>query len=137
MLSSIEGLSVQIVRLPNVYGKDCPGTFYHHLEKLATLRWIPTCRQSYRFSLISVQNVAKALIKLLKTSHSGIFIPQDTPVIGITDRIRNMALSNGIRQKQINMSAPLRVLNRLLPRKYTDNLYGGFYIDTEEFDPLT
>lgn len=41
LLSSIEGLTLQIIRLPNVYGENCPGTFYHRIEMLAGFKYIP------------------------------------------------------------------------------------------------
>lgn len=138
MLSMIDGLCVQLVRLPNVYGKDCPGTFYHRIEQLAKLKFMPVYKTDYKFSLISVENVATALDRLLILDESGVFCPQDIPILSITKRIKRMAKVNGINQKQVEWLWPILWLaNKILPRKFTDNLYGGFYIDPTEYPVLT
>lgn len=138
LLCSVEGLCVQLVRLPNVYGKDCPGTFYHVIEKLALLRFMPVYWTNYKFSLISVQNVAKALRKLLSIEEGGVYIPQDIPILSITDRVKVLAKANGIEQIQFKSVAPcLWIANKILPRKYTNNLYGGYLVDPKEYPCLT
>jgi nucleoside-diphosphate-sugar epimerase len=65
LLQQLKKIIVQIVRLPNVYGKNCPGTFYHRVEMLSRFKWLPIYITDYKFSLISVENVAKSLIRLL------------------------------------------------------------------------
>lgn len=137
LLNSVKGLIVQIVRLPNVYGESCPGTFYYRIKTLATFKCLPSCGTNYKFSLISVDNVAKALKRLLQLDHAGIFIPQDTPALSIMERIERMARENNIHQIYINVRPLLWVLNKVLPKKYTDNLYGGFYIDPKDFPVMT
>ncbi len=138
LLKSIDGLCVQLVRLPNVYGKDCPGTFYHRIELLATFRFLPVYSTNYKFSLISVENVAKALCKLLAIDESDVYCPQDHPIISITDRVKRLANTNGIEQKQFSFFAPfIWLANKVLPRKFTDNLYGGYYIDPVDYPVLT
>lgn len=138
MLSQVEGLCVQLVRLPNVYGKDCPGTFYHRVEQLARLKFLPVYKTDYKFSLISVENVAVALNRLLTIDESGVFCPQDIPILSITERIKRIAEANGIHQKQMKWMWPMLWLaNKILPRKFTDNLYGGYYIDPTEYLVLT
>ena len=138
LLKSIDGLCVQLVRLPNVYGKDCPGTFYHRIEQLATFKFLPVYSTNYKFSLISVDNVAKALRKLLTIDKSDVYCPQDYPIISITDRVRNLAKTNGIEQKQFAFFAPcIWLANKMLPKKFTDNLFGGYYIDPADYPVLT
>lgn len=138
MLATIDELCVQLVRLPNVYGKDCPGTFYHRIELLARLKYLPVYTTNYKFSLISVENVAKALRRLLTIDEGGIYIPQDTPLLSITDRIKILSNTNGISQKQFKWLAPcLWLANKVLPKKYTNNLYGGYFIDPSEYPTLT
>lgn len=138
LLSSVEGLCVQLVRLPNVYGRDCPGTFYHVIEKLASLRFMPVYWTNYKFSLISVQNVAKALRKLLSIEEGGVYIPQDMPIFSITDRMKALAKANGKEQMQFKWLAPcLWIANKILPKKYTNNLYGGYLVDLKDYPCLT
>lgn len=138
LLNSIDGLCVQLVRLPNVYGKNCPGTFYHRIEQLATFKCLPVYSTNYKFSLISVENVAKALRNLLTIDKSDVYCPQDYPILSITDRVKNLAKTNGIDQKQFKLLAPcLWLANKILPKKFTDNLYGGYYIDPEDYPVLT
>jgi len=138
LLSTLDGITIQIVRLPNVYGLHCPGTFYHRIEMLSCFKFFPIYKQNLKFSLISVDNVSKALNILISHYKGGVYIPQDTPILSITDRIRNIAKKRGIRQKQIKILWPiLWVANKLLPRKYTNNLYGGYLIDPTEFPTLT
>ena len=138
MLSGIDGLCLQLVRLPNVYGKDCPGTFYHRIEQLARLKFLPIYKTDYKFSLISVENVAVALNRLLTVDEGGVFCPQDIPILSITERIKRMARANGIEQKQIKWMWPmLWFANKILPKKITNNLYGGYYIDPTEYPVLT
>lgn len=137
LLNSVPELTIQIVRLPNVYGKNCPGTFYPTIRKLANLRWLPSYGAEYKFSLISVDNVAKALNRLLNSCQSGVFIPQDTPILSIMERIKMLAKLNGIKQQHINMRILIWVANRIFPKKYTNNLYGGFYVNPDDFPVLT
>jgi UDP-glucose 4-epimerase len=138
LLHELKNIKIQIVRLPNVYGKDCPGTFYHRIEMLARLKWLPIYTTNYKFSLISVENVSKALKHLLLLDGSGVYCPQDLPILSITDRIKQKAKANGVNQKQFKWLSPLLWLaNKVLPKKYTNNLYGGYYIDPQEFPALT
>lgn len=138
MLREVDGLYVQIVRLPNVYGKYCPGTFFHRMEQLAELKFLPVYKSDYKFSLISVENVVVVLKRLLAIDMGGVFCPQDTPILSITERIKQMADTNGIQQRQIKWLWPILWLaNKILPRKFTDNLYGGYYIDPVEFPVMT
>lgn len=138
MLRGVDGLYVQLVRLPNVYGKHCPGTFYHRIELLAKLKFMPVCKFDYKFSLISVENVAVVLKRLLTIDIGGVFCPQDTPILSITERIKQIADANGIQQRQMKWMWPMLWLaNKVLPKKFTDNLYGGYYIDPTEFPVLT
>lgn len=138
MLRTIDGLCVQLVRLPNVYGDNCPGTFYHRIEQLATLKFLPVYTTNYKFSLISVENVGRALRKLLTIDKSDVFCPQDFPILSITDRIKNIANNNGIKQIQFKALAPcLWMANKILPKKFTNNLYGGYYIDPVDYPVLT
>lgn len=138
MLSQIDRLCIQLVRLPNVYGQNCPGTFFHRIEQLSRLKILPIYKNDYKFSLISVENVAVALNRLLLINESGVFCPQDTPILSIVERIKKLAEANGIRQKQIKWMWPIVYLaNKILPKKFTDNLYGGYYIDPIEYPVLT
>lgn len=138
LLKEVKGITVQILRLPNVYGPDCPGTFYHRIEWLASLKMLPVYRVNYKFSLISVENVAKAIHRLLSIDEAGVFIPQDSQILSITDRIKKMAAESGKNQYQFSFLWPLIWLgNKILPKKFTDNLYGGYYINPEVFPTLT
>lgn len=137
-LLTLDGITIQIVRLPNVYGPQCPGTFYHRIEMLSGLKLFPIYKQNLKFSLISVENVSKALNNLISLDKGGVYIPQDTPILSITDRIQILAKKHGIKQKQVKIFWPMLWLaNKLLPRKYTNNLYGGYLIEPKEFPTLT
>lgn len=120
---------VTIVRLPNVYGPECPGTFYHRLELLSKFPVLPISWHCYKFSLISVDNVAKFITKVIRDRLNGTFIPQDTEPISIIERIKRMAHANGHNQYQTKIFAPLIwLVNKIYPNKYINNLYGGYYI---------
>ncbi|SET11064.1 NAD-dependent epimerase/dehydratase family protein [Prevotella sp. kh1p2] len=125
---------VTVIRLPNVYGENCPGTFYQRLRFLSHLYVLPVCKEKRPFSIISVGNVARALLNTISKELSGIICPQDPEIISIVDRIREMAQNSGRRQVQFRVNSQLLSwFYKMNPNKYMDNLYGGYYIDTNSF----
>lgn len=130
---------VSCVRLPNVYGEDCPGSFYHTIVKLSKFPILPIYFTQYGFSLISVNNVATALQRIIADKTPGIIVPQDPEIIPITQRIKQLAKFGNRRQWQIYLFAPLFwFINQVCPNKYLNNLYGGYYLDPSSLhNPLS
>lgn len=130
-------LRIACVRLPNVYGKDCPGTFYHRIEALSKLPILPIDRVKRPFSLISVENVAKALKIIIENRMGGVLCPQDPTECSIVERVQLMALQNGRRQYQTRILWPLMwLIGRIAPNKYLNNLYGGYFISKSAFPTI-
>ena len=130
-------LRIACVRLPNVYGKDCPGTFYHRIEALSKLPVLPIDRVRRPFSLISVENVAKALIKIIDNKMDGVLCPQDPTVYSIVERVRLLAQQQGRRQYQTKVLWPLMwLIDKIAPNKYLNNLYGGYYISKTAYPTI-
>lgn len=118
------------VRLPNVYGVNCPGTFYHRIEQLSHIPLLPIYKYKAPFSLISVENVAKALRKIVSESMTGVLCPQDLHIQSIVERIAELARRRGKRQIQTKVFWPLLwFIGKVFPNKYLNNLYGEYYID--------
>lgn len=129
---------VAVLRLPNVYGANCPGRFYHRLELLSKLFVLPTIKANPFFSLISVENVSKAITNVIIHKKEGILSPQDPTPLSIVDKITQIARDKGRVQYQTNVFSPLiHCIYRLFPNKYFNNLYGGYFISTESFETLT
>ena len=133
-----ESFRVAVLRLPNVYGANCPGRFYHRLELLSRLFILPTLNVNPLYSLISVENASKAIVNIVNCKRSGILSPQDPTPLSIVDKITQIARDNGRVQYQTSLCSPLiRLIYRLFPNKYFNNLYGGYLISTESFETLT
>lgn len=129
---------VAVLRLPNVYGANCPGRFYHRLELLSKLFILPTLNYNPLFSLISVENASKAITNVIDNMKSGIMSPQDPTPLSIVDKITQIARDKGRVQYQTCLFSPLiRLIYRILPNKYLKNLYGGYFISTESFETMT
>lgn len=124
---------LSIVRPPNVYGENCPGNFYHILEKLGKLRLFPKCGNN-KFSLINIDKLCHAFKVIIEKEIEGEICPQDEPIQTVSERIKDLALLNGFVQYQFSILAPLfRLINKIHPNKYLNNLYGGFYYDTNDY----
>jgi len=131
------GFHVACVRLPNVYGKDCPGTFYHRIEALSKLPVLPVDRVRRPFSLISVENVAKALKLIIENRMDGVLCPQDPAVCSIVERVRLLAQQQGHLQYQTKVLWPLMwLIDKIAPNKYLNNLYGGYYISKTAYPTI-
>lgn len=128
---------VACVRLPNVYGKNCPGTFYHRIEALSKLPVLPIDRVRRPFSLISVENVAKALKIIIEKRMDGVLCPQDTKVNSIVERVQLLAQQQGRRQYQTKVMWPLMwLIDKIVPNKYLNNLYGGYHISKSAYPTI-
>ena len=128
---------IACVRLPNVYGKDCPGTFYHRVEALSKLPVLPVDRVRRPFSLISVENVAKALMLIIENRMDGVLCPQDPTVCSIVERVQLLAQQQGRRQYQTKVLWPLMwLIDKIAPNKYLNNLYGGYYISKTAYPTI-
>lgn len=124
---------LSIVRPPNVYGENCRGKFYHILEKLARFRFFPICGKN-KFSMLRVDHLCQALQNIIEKEVEGVICPQDMPIISLSERIKLLSSSIGVKQKQFNLLKPVfYAINWICPNKYLNDLYGGFYYDPEDF----
>ncbi len=85
--------TLTILRPPMVYGPDCPGNFAL-LKKLARVTPIFPKVNNKR-SMIYIENLCECILNIILQKQSGIFCPQNTEYICISDMVKEISDSLG------------------------------------------
>lgn len=96
---------VAILRPPMIYGKGCKGN-YRMLEKFAkVLPFFPDIKNER--SVLSVENLAKAVEMILEDPESGVYFPQDSEYGNTAKMVRDIGLEKGKKVRLTSFFNPL------------------------------
>ena len=84
---------IAILRPPMIYGKGCKGN-YRTLEKLAGVAPVFPAIKNER-SVLSVENLAKAVEMIIENPRSGIYFPQDAQYGHTAKMVQDIAAGKG------------------------------------------
>ena len=123
---------VSIVRPPMVYGDGCKGN-YQTLRKFALkVRMFPNLYNQR--SMISIDNMSKAIKDIVDCPGSGYYHPQDSEYVKTYDMVKEIAISAGLSFHTFNIGRGLvRVLSRHINlfKKVFGTLTYDYWIDSK------
>ncbi|MBQ7037482.1 MAG: NAD-dependent epimerase/dehydratase family protein [Clostridia bacterium] len=122
---------VAVLRPPMVYGEGCKGN-YPLLAALAKKTpAFPDIKNAR--SMISIENLCKAVKQVLDTNGSGLFFPQDPEYVCTTEMVRGLAKKYG---RKIWFTRLFNPIIKRLPFSVRKKLFGSLTYDkslSEEF----
>ena len=99
---------VSIVRPPMVYGEGCKGN-YQALRKFAVkVKAFPDIDNER--SMISIDNMSKAIVDIIETPNTGYYHPQDSEYIRTYDMVKEIAEAEGLNFHTIRFGKGLILL---------------------------
>nr|MCR4896864.1 glycosyltransferase [Lachnospiraceae bacterium] len=129
---SDDSFRVCIVRLPMIYGPDCKGN-YSLLEKMA--KYLPVFPlEDNRRSVLSRENLCRALYVLITNESAGIYFPQDRDYMNTSLEVKRLAEERG---RKIRLTRAFHPLIRLLSKGdgklsgMAGKAFGSLYYDKE------
>jgi nucleoside-diphosphate-sugar epimerase len=120
--------ALSIIRPPMIYGRNCPGNYFHRLTKMG--RWLPIfpLARENRLSMLGINNLCELLRLIVVTESSGIFCPDDLDGYGTQDRIKLIAETY---KHKIHLSNFLGTPLRWASLKQLESLFGDLYYSDE------
>ena len=116
--------ALSIIRPPMVYGRGCPGNYFHRLMRMGRLLPAFPLARSNRLSMIGIGNLCELLRLIIEGESAGIYCPDDRDGFGTEQRLSAIASLHG---RRIRMSRVLGLPIRWLPWKKLDSLFGDLY----------
>jgi UDP-glucose 4-epimerase len=129
---SSETFKILILRLPMVYGPNCPGN-YRKLESLALKTPIFPMIKNKR-SMLHINKLCLQIKDYIDKEKDGIYLPQDDQYINTSILVKSIAEQNG---RKIFLSKSLGILIRIIGKKSNiiRKIFGNLvYQYDKEFD---
>lgn len=88
-----KGFQIAILRPPMIYGEGCKGN-YRTLEKFARIMPVFPAIENER-SVLSIENLAKTVEKIIENPESGVYFPQDARYGHTVQMVQDIAAGKG------------------------------------------
>lgn len=119
-----ESFKIIILRPPNVYGKDCRGTYIKGFKSVVSkLPVLPYAYPNIRQSMIYIDNLCELTRLIIENGDSGCFMPQDITAVSAVDLMNAIAYSSGKRMPRSYLLGAGIYLISFLP--IIKKAYGG------------
>lgn len=130
---SDENFKVAILRLPMVYGKDCPGNFAK-LEKLAEkLSIFP--KVDNKRSMLYIENLCKFIREIVKREKEGIYYPQNSEYVNTSELFKEIRQAKNKRTYLSKIMGFIRFLNlRTVNKLFKTLIYDKELENNIDFD---
>ncbi|MBP5539043.1 MAG: NAD-dependent epimerase/dehydratase family protein [Bacteroidales bacterium] len=90
---------VVLLRLPNVYGRDCKGNYISGFVRIVrTLPLIPVAYEDIHQSMIYIDNVCELVKQAVSNNLHGIYCPQDDVAVSAVELMSEMAKALGVKR---------------------------------------